>query len=111
RPWGSWPRPWWRWCSRVRRCASSAGTPWPSSPATTPRSWAALAEDSRPRRVLLIGMMGAGKSTVGPALAERLGWSYLDSDEQVADVIVDVGERTADETVETILGALRASAR
>jgi len=28
-------------------------------------------------------MMGAGKSTVGLALARRLGWEYLDSDEQV----------------------------
>jgi shikimate kinase len=34
-------------------------------------------------RVLLIGMMGAGKSTVGTALAERLGWAYCDSDTQV----------------------------
>src|SRR2546423_14201225 len=28
-------------------------------------------------------MMGAGKSTVGRTLADRLGWQYLDSDEQV----------------------------
>lgn len=28
-------------------------------------------------------MMGAGKTTVGRALAAKLGWSYLDSDEQV----------------------------
>jgi shikimate kinase len=34
-------------------------------------------------RVLLIGMMGAGKTTVGEALASKLGWRYLDSDEQV----------------------------
>jgi len=34
-------------------------------------------------RILLIGMMGSGKSTVGRLLAERLGWPYLDSDEQV----------------------------
>ncbi|MGI8686492.1 MAG: shikimate kinase [Acidimicrobiales bacterium] len=36
-----------------------------------------------PRRILLVGMMGAGKSTVGRALAGRLDWVYLDSDEQV----------------------------
>ncbi len=36
-----------------------------------------------PERILLIGMMGAGKSTVGHALASRLGWPYLDSDEEI----------------------------
>jgi shikimate kinase len=34
-------------------------------------------------RIALIGMMGVGKTTVGRALADRLGWTYLDSDEQV----------------------------
>jgi shikimate kinase len=34
-------------------------------------------------RILLVGMMGVGKTTVGRALAGRLGWTYLDSDEQV----------------------------
>ncbi len=34
-------------------------------------------------RLVLVGMMGAGKSTVGHLVAERLGWRYLDSDEQV----------------------------
>ena len=34
-------------------------------------------------RVLLIGMMGVGKTTVGRRLAARLGWPHLDSDEQV----------------------------
>ena len=50
-----------------------------------------------PERVLLIGMMGAGKSTVGRALAERLGRPYLDSDEQV--------ERTTGRTVPEIFEA------
>lgn len=35
-------------------------------------------------RVLLIGMMGAGKSTVGHVVARRLAWPYLDSDDEVA---------------------------
>ncbi|MGH8979756.1 MAG: shikimate kinase, partial [Acidimicrobiales bacterium] len=32
---------------------------------------------------LLVGMMGAGKTTVGRLLATRLGWRYLDSDDEV----------------------------
>ncbi|MGI8491983.1 MAG: shikimate kinase [Acidimicrobiales bacterium] len=36
-----------------------------------------------PPRVVLIGMMGSGKSTVGSLLAERLGWPYLDSDAEI----------------------------
>ena len=31
-------------------------------------------------RVVLVGMMGAGKTTVGRLLAARLGWAYLDND-------------------------------
>ena len=33
------------------------------------------------RHVVLIGMMGAGKTTVGRLLAARLGWSFWDNDE------------------------------
>ncbi|MDA8312626.1 MAG: shikimate kinase [Actinomycetota bacterium] len=36
-----------------------------------------------PRRVLLVGMMGAGKTTVGRLVARRLGWRYVDSDDEV----------------------------
>lgn len=32
------------------------------------------------RRLVLTGFMGAGKSTVGRALASRLGWNFLDLD-------------------------------
>jgi shikimate kinase len=32
-------------------------------------------------RVLLVGMMAAGKSTVGRLLADQLGWPYYDNDE------------------------------
>jgi len=31
-------------------------------------------------RLVLVGMMGAGKTTVGRELASRLGWRFLDSD-------------------------------
>ena len=34
----------------------------------------------RPDRVILIGFMGCGKSTVGRLLAERLGWELVDTD-------------------------------
>ncbi|MFG3138466.1 gluconokinase, GntK/IdnK-type [Streptomyces sp. NPDC048211] len=34
-----------------------------------------------PRSVLIVGMSGSGKTTVGRLLAERLGWSYRDADE------------------------------
>lgn len=33
-----------------------------------------------PARVLLIGMMGAGKSATGAALTAETGWPYLDND-------------------------------
>jgi shikimate kinase len=32
------------------------------------------------RRLVLTGFMGAGKSTIGRALASRLGWTFLDLD-------------------------------
>jgi shikimate kinase len=41
------------------------------------------ADQPSPTRVLLVGMMGAGKSTCGCMLSERLGWAYFDSDLQV----------------------------
>jgi shikimate kinase len=33
-----------------------------------------------PTRVLLLGMMGSGKSSVGRALSERTGWPFVDND-------------------------------
>ncbi|MEP6762066.1 MAG: shikimate kinase [Sporichthyaceae bacterium] len=39
-----------------------------------------------PARVLLVGMMGAGKTSVGRALAARTGWGYRDNDEIVAEI-------------------------
>jgi shikimate kinase len=54
-----------------------------------------------PSRIVLVGFMGAGKSTVGPLVAEALGWSFLDLDVElarrlgssIADVFRTRGER------------------
>jgi shikimate kinase len=35
------------------------------------------------RRILLVGMMGSGKTTVGQLVAATLGWDYRDSDADV----------------------------
>lgn len=35
---------------------------------------------STPQRVLLLGMMGSGKSSVGEALSGRTGWPFVDND-------------------------------
>ncbi|AOI78670.1 MULTISPECIES: shikimate kinase [unclassified Burkholderia] len=34
-------------------------------------------------RAFLVGMMGAGKSTLGRALAASLGWAFADSDDEI----------------------------
>jgi shikimate kinase len=51
-------------------------------------------------RLVLTGFMGSGKSTLGPLLAERLGWRFLDLDGEielrdgrtVARIFADSGE-------------------
>jgi shikimate kinase len=43
---------------------------------------------ARPQNVILIGFMGTGKSTVGRALAARLGWTFVDGDHAIE---VDTG--------------------
>src|SRR5690348_6113139 len=36
-----------------------------------------------PRHVFLIGFMGAGKTSVGKVLAQRLGWKFYDLDKLI----------------------------
>ena len=36
-------------------------------------------------RIVLTGFMGAGKSTVGPMLAAKLGWVFLDVDAEIEE--------------------------
>jgi shikimate kinase len=37
----------------------------------------------RSRRLVLVGMMGSGKTTVGRLLADRLAWPFVDVDEEI----------------------------
>ena len=46
------------------------------------------------RPIALVGLMGAGKSTVGKRLARRLGLDFVDSDEEI--------ERAADRSISEI---------
>jgi shikimate kinase len=39
--------------------------------------------DMPAERVYLVGFMGAGKSTIGRALAAQLGWSFVDLDTEI----------------------------
>jgi shikimate kinase len=39
--------------------------------------------------IYLVGFMGSGKSTIGRLLAQRLGWSFFDTDQEI-----EVAERT-----------------
>ena len=38
---------------------------------------------SLPARIALVGFMGSGKTTVGRRLAERIGYDFVDSDDEV----------------------------
>lgn len=37
----------------------------------------------KPENIYLVGLMGAGKTTIGRALAKRLGWRFVDSDHEI----------------------------
>jgi shikimate kinase len=56
--------------------------------------------DLEPTRVLLVGMMASGKTTVGHELAALTGWPYVDNDELVVSL---AGQATPD--VAAIRGA------
>lgn len=46
-----------------------------------------------PRRIVLTGFMGSGKTTVGPLVAKRLGWSFVDVDDVIeAEAGVPIAE-------------------
>jgi shikimate kinase len=52
-------------------------------PETMPHTLRSIA--GPPKRIVLLGFMGAGKSTVGPLLAVRLGWTFYDADSVIEE--------------------------
>ena len=42
-----------------------------------------MAERGSPSRLVLVGFMGAGKTTVGRLLSRELGWGFLDMDRRI----------------------------
>ena len=61
---------------------------------------------SRAERIVLIGMMGAGKSTVGASLSALTGWPYIDNDQIVEQM---VGMPTRDLQQQRGVEAMRAA--
>ena len=67
--------------------------PHPAPPCIAPAAMAsALPRPDRP--IVLVGLPGAGKSTIGRRLARRLGLPFLDADEEI--------ERAADHSISEI---------
>jgi shikimate dehydrogenase len=44
---------------------------------------AELGDYLRHRPIFITGFMGAGKSTIGPLLAQKLGWAFIETDQEI----------------------------
>jgi len=56
----------------------------PASPASqAPGQVRQNAETGPPRRIVLTGFMGSGKSTIGRLLARQLRWRFIDADAEI----------------------------
>jgi shikimate kinase len=71
------------------------------------------------KAIFVVGFMGAGKSTVGRALAAHLGWYFIDLDEEIeaaegakiSDIFAERGEPEFRRLEAEVLKRLLASAR
>ncbi len=73
------------------------GTPPPSGRDSTSNGGAAARPMSRLRRpVVIVGMMAAGKTTLGRAVADALGVGYHDSDEAIESTVGGNGRALAE---------------
>ena len=67
-----------------------------------------------PRRIILTGFMGSGKTTIGPLVAARLGWSFVDVDDvieaeagmKIAEIFARNGEAAFREREHSTIAAL-----
>lgn len=62
--------------------------------------------DHPPRRIVLVGFMAAGKSTVGRILADRLGWEFVDFDEAISERVGRIPGEVIREDGEAVFRAL-----
>ena len=67
--------------------------------------------DGGPCRVILLGMMGSGKTTLGTALAQRTGWPYHDNDALLARTTGRTARELALESTHALRDAEAASLR
>ena len=69
--------------------------------------------------IFLIGMMGAGKSTVGKLLAQKLGYNFLDTDpliekcagKSIPEIFAKDGEETFRDLEQQVLSQVSAYTR
>src|SRR4029077_10353207 len=73
----------------------------------------AMAATRPPTRIVLVGMMGSGKTTVGREIARRTGWPWLDNDDLVREltgrepsaIAIEDGEEAPHDAEAASLGA------
>jgi shikimate kinase len=89
-------------------------TPFHSPDTQTGRILVPPGEISRRERVYLTGFMGSGKSTIGPILANTLGWAFVDLDKAVEssvgrtvnEIFLELGEQAFREMERQVLHEL-----